>query len=120
MTIKTAEVVPNKKQTGDNLVISWANAKEAQSTKGDNIAVGQVVLKHYVGLTETDKYHVKDIAKSVTRVAKAVRLSGVTPKDVINNPSQLVGKTAIVKVGIRKETEEFAEANEVKSFVIEG
>lgn len=120
MTIKEATLVLNKKETGNNLVTKFANAKEAQSTKGDNIAIGQVVITMYTGLVTTEKYSSKDIAKNITRIVKAAKMTGVTPADIIANPSQLAGKVVLAKVGIRAETQEFAEANEIKSFVIEG
>ena len=120
MVIKTAIVEPNKAQTGNNLVIQWATVNEQQSTKGQQIAPGAIVLKAYTGLVETPKYSKVMIGQAITRIVKGTKLgAGIKPSDVINNPSQLVGKRAIVKVGLAKETDEFPERNEIKGLVIE-
>jgi hypothetical protein len=121
MSIAEASVIPNKAQTGRNLLLKWQNTKEIKSTKGDMMAVKQLTLSQYMGLQATEKKTAKAVAQDIARLAKGVGLSAsITPLDVINNPSILVGKLALVKVGHKQETSEYPEGNEIKGVVLEG
>ena len=121
MTIAEASLVDNKAQTGKNLLLKWKTAKEARSTKGEVLAAGQVTISQYIGLATSDKYTNEMIKKSIARVAKGAGLNAsLSARDVINNPSMLVSKTALVKVAVKQETAEYPEGNEIKGVVIEG
>jgi hypothetical protein len=121
MSIFSAEKLPNRKGTGDNLKLVWKSVSEITSTKGDTMRPGTLTVTQYVGLAETDKRSRKDIAKDLVRLIKGGGLPGdTTPSAVINNPTLLTGKTMLVKVGIRQATSDYAESNEVKGVVIEG
>lgn len=121
LSIKEATKQPNKKNTGENLVLKWVSTTDISSTKGDVIPAGRLVMTQYMGLTPSDKRSAKDIGQDIARLIRGGRLPGsTTPRDVINNPSLLVSKTLLVKVSVRTETAEFPESNEVKSIVLEG
>ena len=63
----------------------------------------------------------KQIAQDLTRIIRGAGLPGsTTPRELIDNPTVLAGKTLLVKVGLRQETAEFPESNEVKGVVLEG
>ena len=121
MEIHEPKVANNKRQDGRNLEIKWKNTRELKSTKGDVIAPKQLVLTQYFPLQATEKMTIKQVAQGIARLAKGIGLpASITPNDIINNPSILSGKTALVKVGIKQETTEYPEGNEVKGVVIEG
>jgi len=121
LVIKDAKVEPNKKNTGNNLVTKWANTSDITSTKGDIIPAGSMVITQYTGLTPTEKRSNKDIAQDCARLIRGSRLpDATTGRDLINNPTILIGKELMVKVAIKKETDEFPEANEIKGIVLEG
>ena len=129
MVVKSAVKAENKDKTGENIEIKWANTKPATSTKGAEIVPGQIVLTSYVGLTEkperqsengkTIRARTKmDIAKDITRVCKATGVTGVNPGQIAADPSVLVNKTALVKIGVRDETSQFPESNEIVRLVV--
>ncbi len=120
MTIKEAKLVDKKDDpTRKNLVITLKSTKETRSTKGSIMAPGALTLSKYYPTAATEKMDIRKVAQGFARLAKGVGLSGgVTPKGIIDNPSILVGKTAIWKVAIKQETSEFPEGNEIKDVVI--
>lgn len=128
--VKKAEVVNNADETGKNIKIQWENAQEQQSTKGEQLLPGQIVISSYVGLTEKPARTengksikartLTEIKKDMAKVLKATSMSGTSLKDFLANPSMIEGRQAMVKVGVRKETSDFPESNEIKSLVIEG
>ena len=121
MTIVEATKVANKKGTGDNLVLKWKTSREQTSTKGDILNPGQVVIPSYVSLAVSGARTTKQIAQDLTRIIRGAGLPGsTTPRELIDNPTVLAGKTLLVKVGLRQETAEFPESNEVKGVVLEG
>jgi len=120
MVVADAKTVRNKRQDGDNLEVQFKTLKDVQSTKGETVPAG-FQLTYRIGLTETEKRKNVNIAKDVVRLIKAAKLGdSMTAKQLIANPSQLNGKVLIVKVGIRQETAEFPESNDVRSIVLEG
>lgn len=120
MTIVEATVAEkNGDATRHNVVIKLKSTKEAKSTKGDVMHAGALVLKAYYPTKETEKMTRKEVGQKFAKLVKGVGLpAAVTPGDVINNPSVLVGKIGIFKVGIKAETSEFPEGNEIKDVVV--
>lgn len=120
MTIAEATVSPNKKQTGNNFVLKWKNAEEVTSTKGDVLPPGRISITSYIGLTVTDKRTAKQIQADVERLRRGAGLPAMKLSEIRDNPSILAGKTMVVKVGVRQETDEYPESNEIKSIILEG
>jgi hypothetical protein len=130
MVIKEAKRGPNKAGDGENIELKWANVNAGTSTKGEPVSAGQIVLTSYIGLTpkperkdESTGRTIRartniDIAKDITKVVKAVKMTKTTPGAIAADCFILIGKEAIVKIGIRNETANFPESNEIKSFVI--
>lgn len=116
MSVDKAESVPNKAQTGNNIRLTLKTVSPASDTNGNPVPAG-FTLTNYIACTPTEKYTSAMIAKSVATFMKAAGLSG-SPRSFIDNPIVAEGKILTVKVGIRKETPEFPESNEVKGFVI--
>jgi hypothetical protein len=117
MTVDDAQTRPNKAGTGNNLVLKLKSLSEVPTTDGGTLPGGSFTLTHNVSLAPTEKYTPTNIAKNLAGIAQAAGLSGITPRQIIDSPMLLVGKTVRVKVGIRKETAEYPESNEVKQFV---
>lgn len=137
LIVKSAERGLSKKQkeageeldlsslSSGNLKITWMNTTPITSTKGESLEPGRVVMSEYIGLTPTEAsgdkkaYTTEDIKKRITRVVKAVKLQGVSPADIIRQPSMLKDREALVKVKVRKETADYDEGNEVAGYTIE-
>ena len=116
-----AKVGPNKAQTGRNLEVKIKSTKEIKAVKGDIMGAGALVLTKYYPLQATEKMTMKQVAQSLARLAKGIGLpASLTPNDIISNPSVITGRTGLWKIGIKQETSEFPEGNEVKDVVIEG
>ena len=116
-----AKVSPNKANTGQNLEVKLRNTKEIKSTKNDTIVPKQLVLTKYYPLQATEKMSIKQVGQGLTRLGRGLGLPGaMSPKDLINNPTILAGKTGLWKIAIKQETAEFPEGNEIKDIVIEG
>ena len=139
MTCVKASVEPNKKKqadpsqngAGDNLVTVWENVQEEKTEKGELVPSGRISLTQYTGITAyksyTDDsgkvykdYTSEDVKKAVTWFVRGTKLTGVTPRSIINNPEQLIGREAIRKVSVKKEEGSFPRRNELRGFVIEG
>jgi|SRR6266536_97819 len=121
--IKSVEVKPNKEGSGENLVFQLATQTEIQSVKGESVPIG-FVLTHNISLRETEKYTLIEIGKRIAAVAQAAQVRGVTPRDIIRNPQQLVGRVVTAKVQISKERTDartgttYNERSEIHSFVV--
>ncbi len=115
LEITAAEKVPNKAGTGENLKVSHKTTSAAVSTAGENLAAG-VLITSNMSLTPTDRYPQTSIVKALALLMKSAGLTG-TPRDLLNDPSQLVGKHVTAKVGVQKETAEFGESNKISSYL---
>jgi hypothetical protein len=121
MLLTEPKIEPNRKGTGNNLVVKWKSTTEIMSTKGDVINPGALVITQYIGLTETEKRKSKAIAQDIARLIRGGGLPVETKiSEVMANPTLLAGKTMLVKVKIRQETTEFPESNEIGGIVLEG
>jgi hypothetical protein len=115
LEIETAECVDNKAGTGQNLKVGMKTTAPATSTTGETLPAG-VKLTSNISLTPTEKYSKQSIAKAVASLAQSASMTG-TPREILSNPMNLVGKLVTAKVGIQKETDEYPESNTVKAFV---
>lgn len=119
--IKSAEVKPSKKG-GQNLVVQFETKEATQSVKGEQVAAG-FVLTNNVGLTPTEKYSAIDIGKRIASICQSAQLLGVSPRDIINDPKKLVGRTVLAKVQVSAERTDketgsvYPERSEIASFV---
>jgi hypothetical protein len=112
-SVAAAKSNPN----GQTMTIKLALTENATDTKGEMLNKGFPIYMR-IGLTPTEKYAAKDIAKKLADVLKKCGYAtGVTPRQFISTPRMIVGKIVRAKVAIRKETDEFPESNEVKSLV---
>lgn len=119
MVCTSAKVEDNKAKTGQNLVTKWKNRDAAKTSKGKEVAPGEVVLTSYSSLTVTENLTPSRIAKNLTIIAKACRIGKVTtPRALQQDPSVLVDKEAVVKVSLQAESADFPESNKIAGFVI--
>lgn len=116
LKVTSAELVDNKAGTGKNLKVQLETTENATSMQGETLSPG-VKLTNNLSITPTEKYSQNSIAKAVASLMQSAGLEG-TPKTLINDPSQLVGKLVTAKVGIQKETDEYLESNTIKAFVV--
>lgn len=116
LSIATAEKVANKAGTGENLKLTLKTTQPATDTSGSPVPAGFTITT-YIALTETGKYTQQMIAKALASLMKSAGMSG-SPRTIIDNPALLVGKVVTAKVSINKETDEFAESNGIKGFVV--
>ena len=121
MVIKDANVGPSKKEGRQRLEFGVATTEETTSVTGDLLAAG-LTIRHRVGITphgddgDGKEYTVEQIKKSLASITQAAGVS-CTARELIQNPTILNGKIVRVKIGIEKETTEFAEKNVVKAFI---
>lgn len=118
-------VEPNKKGTGNNLVVPVVTMEEYRDLKGESVAPGMKITT-YISLAETaggelnsatgkpkKAYTIDDIKKGVARVAKALGVQA-TVRQIIDNPAMLNGKVVSnQKVKVNAETAEFKASNAV-------
>lgn len=131
LKISKAVKEQTKAQDGDRLTIVFETTTPQKSTNGETIAPGGIKVSHYIGVTERpartetrdgkevhiEAYTGEKIGKAVAAVGKAARLN-VTPRELINNPAQLEGKTLRCKVKNNKETDQFPESNKIAEFIV--
>jgi hypothetical protein len=116
ITDVTVEASKNRPDA-QTMSIKFALTQGAVDVKGETVNKGFPV-RYYIGLTPTEAYAAKDIAKKLATVLKhAGFATGVTPRQFINDPKMVVGKVLRCKVVVTKATEEYDEGNAVKSFV---
>lgn len=116
LSISAAEKIRNKAETGDNLKVEFKTTQPATSTTGEPVPPG-FTMSRYIGLTVTEKYSEDMIGKTIASLMKCFGVTG-SPRTIIDTPAVLIGKIGPCKVSIKKETTEFPEGNEVKSFVV--
>lgn len=115
LEITSADKVDNKAGTGQNLKVSMKTTSEGISTQGEKLPAG-VLLTSNISMTPTEKYSQQSIAKALASLMKSAGLTG-SPRSLIDDPGQLIGKVVTAKVGVQKETDEYPESNSVKSFL---
>lgn len=117
LVISEAEVADAKKNPGSQtLRLVLKTTADGMSTKGEPLSAG-FPLFHYISITPSESYPATRIAKAVAMVCQAAGVTGVTVRQVLDDPSMLVDKVVRCKVGIRKETDDFPESNTIKTFV---
>lgn len=85
--------------------------------------VQNFTLTHNLVITPTEKLQLVDIGKNIAKVAQAAEIRGVTARDIINNPQQLVGRVVNVKTSVSQERTDpetgsiYEPRSEVHSFV---
>jgi len=118
--ITKTEKKPTKKG-GEMIVISLQATSPKQSIKGD--MVQNFTLTHNLVITPTEKLQLVDIGKNIAKVAQAAEIRGVTAREIINNPQQLVGRVVNVKTSVSQERTDpetgqiYEPRSEVHSFV---
>lgn len=117
LTIVEAKTEPNKAQTGENFVLKLKSTGPVKCTDEQTLPPGAFTITHRVGMAVTEKYSHEGIKKNLAAIGQAAHLSGITLRQMVTAPSPLIGRTVIAKVGIRPETAEFSESNEIKQFV---
>lgn len=100
------------------LTVPCHTTDDNTGTKNEAIKKGFPVY-HRITITETTERGLNDIAKNIALLCKACGLKGVTPRDVINNPTVLDGLLFEGKVKIMPEKDGFPASN-VLSPVIPG
>lgn len=115
LEITKAEVGTTDKGT-EKLALSLKTTKDAESKDGETLNKGWMVY-HNVGLTPTDDYPAKNIGRNISMILKAAGLPNVTPRQVIDDPQQLVGKIVRCKVAIKPEKDGYPESNKISQFV---
>lgn len=114
MKIDSAKVEPNKKGTGDNILVSFKTTERCQDIKGNDVPAG-LAIRQYISITETPQYDVNSIKRSVASLAQAAGVSA-TVREIINNPATLEGKLVRVKVKVNKETSEYSASNGIAGY----
>lgn len=122
MVVSEAKLEPKKDDpTRINVVLKIKSTKEITSTKNAIIAPGALVLTTYYPTKETDKMTRQQVGQRFAKLVKGLGLPAqVTPKDIIDNPSLVAGKIGLWKVGLKQETSEFPEGNDIKDIVVSG
>jgi len=116
LEITDAKIEKSKKTNKDMLVVTMKTTAEAMDTNQSMINKGFPVY-HRVSLEPTAEYDMKSIAKKIAAVGQAAGITGMTARELLNNPKVLVDKTVRVKLGISKETDEYPAGNSVKQFL---
>jgi|SRR5438132_404212 len=120
--IDKVEIASNKEKTGNNMTVHLSATSPKQSIKGET--VNNFKLSTIISLTETEKYLAVDIGKRIATVAQAAEVRGVTPREIIENPTVLVGRVVNVKTQVSQERTDKATGrvyeprSEVASFVV--
>lgn len=119
--ISKVEKKPTKKE-GQMIVITLVATKPLQSVKGETLQ--NFTLTHNLVITPTEKLQLVDIGKNVSRVAQAAEIRGVTARQIIDNPTQLVNRVVNVKTQVSQERTDpetgriYEPRSEVHSFVV--
>lgn len=80
------------------------------STAGDSINEG-FVITHRIMITPTDKRTPNQIARDIGGLCQALGVTGMTVRQVIDNPSCLDGKIGMFKTKINPEKDGYPESN---------
>jgi hypothetical protein len=127
--VKSAEIVPGKKDPSSQLIkIAYANAKGETTVKGEQVEAGEVQFTQHILITPTGKMTEKMIKKAVARFAVATGNGSLQLRELVedirkstkDSPSCVVDKPLTIKVAVASETTDFPERNEVKEIVLEG
>lgn len=104
------------------LVLTLVATTAKQSVKGELIQ--NFTLTHNLVISPSEKVLLVDIGKRIATVAMACGLRGITARDIINNPQQLVNRVADVKTSVSQERTDpesgriYEPRSEVHSFVV--
>lgn len=119
LTIAQADKAPSKSDADrETLTVMLKTTQQAQTTNNETIEAGYP-LYWRLGVTPKEPdYPATRIAKSIAQLCQAAGMSSVTPRQILEDPKQLEGKTVQAKVIVQKETDDFPESNVVKSFIV--
>jgi len=123
LVIDKVSVEENKDKDGKNFVLSLKTQSPVQSIKGNPVAAG-FQLTYIISLKESEKYTLVDIGKRIATVAKAAGVFGVSPRDIINDPTRLKGRVVTAKVQVSQERTDprsgriYEPRSEIASFVV--
>lgn len=117
LIIKDATVAPGKKDPNKQVITLLLNTnKEYMSTDNETLHPGFPLRDYVVIDTSTPEGKARTV-KSIAAICKATGQKDLTPRQVIDKPSVLVGRILMAKVGIAKETDGFPESNKIKQYV---
>jgi hypothetical protein len=116
---KAEKTTKKDDESRELIAYTLTNTSTITSTKGEPMPPGSLPLIGRVSITPSDKMDNRAIAKNIARVVKGLGLN-LTPRQVMNDPSLLVGGKGDWKVKLRPETNEFPARNELGDPVIRG
>jgi len=119
MEIRKSTVGPAKKDPSrQTLTIELRTTEDAVSTDGKPIHKGYPIYDRR-SITPSDKMDLGAIAKGIATIVKATDLvnSGVTARQIINDPSMLDGKLVDVKTKIVPESDGFPESTGISQYI---
>ena len=124
-TIKSAELVDAKSdkapEGGQNLTIKLATSKDEMSTKDEVLHAGYVITK-YIPTYAIEKRGMQRVKDDLDTINQAVfgKSTKLSARDLLNDPSKIVGKPIDGKVGINVDKSgQFSDSNTVRFIVPE-
>jgi len=116
LKVREGKKEPNRDGTKENLNFQLETLTSASSTTGEDVPAGHVLF-HTISITPTKKYTADAINRSMAAMCQSAGVS-IKAGEFKANPNVLAGKFVTAKVGIQKETNEYAERNTIKGFVV--
>jgi len=99
------------------LTIKFVTTLDSLDVKGEILHKGYPIF-YRTGLTPTEDMPAKKVATNLARILKVCGFkSGVSPRQLTQDPKMVVGRVVRCKVKVQKETDDYPASNSISQFV---